>query len=100
MIHSISYFQLLMSKKEKEEKETMDAPDSILSFPSLSLFSALTGWQTQGCDMSKKRYERVLGKFVFLEMPFPFVFKANSKDAKGKCGFLELPAFSLAESWT
>lgn len=51
--------------------------------------------------MSKKRYERILGSLCFLKCHFFLsVFKANSKYAKGKCGFLGLPAFLLAESWT
>lgn len=51
--------------------------------------------------MSKKRYERVLGSLCFLKCHFFLsVFEANSKDAKGKRGFLELPAILLAESWT
>lgn len=41
-----------------------------------------------------------LGSLCFLECHFFLsVFKANS-DMKGKCGFLVLPAFSLADSWT
>lgn len=66
---TFSAFQLLMSKEGLGE--TMGCAIFCFSFSFCAIIFSIHGWLTQGCDMTKKKYEGIPWYFVLLRLPFP-----------------------------